>query len=105
MCDRNFLNQCKSGVIIINTSRGKVIDTTALVEGLQSGTVKGACLDVFENEKPETYSQSEKDLYLQLFALPNVLVTPHVAGWTHESLQGIARLVLERIESGYTMEV
>ncbi|NNF32842.1 MAG: hydroxyacid dehydrogenase [Saprospiraceae bacterium] len=104
MCNEDFLNRCKHGVIIINTSRGKVIDTRALIKALEKDQVGGACLDVFENEKPKNYSSEEKTLYKSLFSISNVIVTPHVAGWTHESLEGIARLVLKRIETGYTME-
>ncbi len=104
MCDDRFISECKPGVIFINTSRGKVVDTQALIHALDSGYVSGVCLDVFENEKPDTYSDEEKKMYEKLFSFPNVLVTPHVAGWTQESLKEIARLVLERIENGYTME-
>ena len=104
MCNQEFLNNCKDGVIIINTSRGKVIHTEALIDSLNSGKVAGACLDVFENEKPTTYTDSEKEMYESLFSFSNVLTTPHVAGWTHESLKGIADLVLQRIKDGYTME-
>ena len=103
-CDQNFIDQCKKGVILINTSRGKVVKTTSLINGLNSGQIGGACLDVFENEKVSTYTQSEKEMYQQLFNFPNVIVSPHVAGWTQESLKGIAQLVLNRIENGYTME-
>lgn len=105
LCNDGFINRCKRGVIIINTSRGKVIDTRALIEALETGQVAGACLDVFENEKPKNYSTEEKIMYKNLFSFSNVIVTPHVAGWTHESLEGIARIVLKRIENGYTMEV
>ena len=104
MCDHEFLNNCKDGVIIINTSRGKVVHTGALIDSLNSEKVAGACLDVFENEKPTTYTDAEKEMYESLFSFSNVLTTPHVAGWTHESLKGIADLVLQRIKDGYTME-
>ncbi len=65
--------------------------------------VRGACLDVFENEKPHTYTLQEKEMYSRLFAFPNVITSPHVAGWTQESLKRIADLVFQRIENGYSM--
>ena len=103
-CDLKFLNACKPGVIIINTSRGQVIDTEDLIFCLENGQVGGACLDVFENEKPSTYTRPEKASYQRLFSFPNVITSPHVAGWTHESLRKIADIVLERIDSDYTIE-
>jgi D-3-phosphoglycerate dehydrogenase len=104
MCDGSFLDQCKEGVVIINTSRGQVIKTKDLIARLETGQVGGVCLDVFENEKVDTYTPQEKEMYARLFSFPNVVVSPHVAGWTQESLQRIAELVLERINSDYTME-
>ncbi len=102
-CDDAMLSRCREGVIIINTSRGEVLDTRALIKALHKGKVKGACLDVFENEKPNTYSKEEEKMYKELFSYSNVIVSPHVAGWTHESLLRIAKLVLERIENGYSL--
>ncbi|MFZ1751908.1 MAG: NAD(P)-dependent oxidoreductase [Saprospiraceae bacterium] len=101
MVDTSFLDQCKAGVIISNTSRGQVIDTIALVEALKNGQVSGACLDVFENEKPNHYSTSEMLLYRELFSFDNVILSPHIAGWTKESLEGIARVLLDKIVSAH----
>ncbi|MGB4960142.1 MAG: NAD(P)-dependent oxidoreductase [Saprospiraceae bacterium] len=101
MVDTSFLYQCKPGVIISNTSRGQVIDTIALVEALKNGQVSGACLDVFENEKPNHYSTSEMLLYRELFSFDNVILSPHIAGWTKESLEGIARVLLDKIVSAH----
>lgn len=93
----DFLKKCKEGVIISNTSRGKIVVTKDLIEGLKSGKVGGACLDVFENEKPETYSEEEKVMYKELFSMENVRVSPHIAGWTQESLESIAEVLLQKI--------
>jgi D-3-phosphoglycerate dehydrogenase len=100
MINGSFLQQCKRGVIISNTSRGQIVDTKALIEHLHSGHVGGACLDVFENEKPETFSESEKELYSSLYEFQNVVLTPHIAGWTHESLELIASILFEKIKIG-----
>ncbi len=96
----SFLRQCKHGVIISNTSRGQIVDTRALIDHLRSGHVGGACLDVFENEKPKTFSDTEKELFSNLYELQNVVLTPHIAGWTHESLELIASVLFEKIKNG-----
>ena len=98
MIDYDFLKKCKKGVILINTSRGAVVDTTGLVRALEEGQVSGACLDVFENEKPHAFSFEENQLFDRLYAMDQVVLTPHVAGWTHESLYKIADVLLEKIK-------
>ena len=99
MVNNEFIKACKPGVIIINTSRGKVIDTAALVSAIETGIVTGACLDVYENEKPHTFSTEEDHLYNRMYALSQVVLSPHVAGWTHESLQKIAEVLLDKISA------
>ena len=96
--DLDFINRCKDKVIIVNTSRGKVINTADLVTAMESGKVGGACLDVFENEKPHTYSQGETNTYTRLNAMDNVVLSPHIAGWTAESLEKIAHVTLNKID-------
>jgi D-3-phosphoglycerate dehydrogenase / 2-oxoglutarate reductase len=98
LADTTFFNQCKKGLILLNTSRGQVVKTEDLIAALTSGKVKMAALDVFENEKTGTYTEGERAMYEQLFAFENVIVTPHVAGWTHESKERLAKVLLKRIE-------
>lgn len=100
MVDEKFLSQCKDKVIISNTSRGQIVDTKALIQGLETGKISGACLDVFENEKPETFSTEEAEMYNQLYQMKQVILTPHIAGWTHESLELIAKVLLDKILAG-----
>lgn len=95
-----FISMCKKGVIICNTSRGQVVRTSSLIDGLETGKVGGACLDVFENEKPESFTEQEKVMYKKLYRMENVVLTPHIAGWTNESLQGIAGILLDKILKG-----
>jgi D-3-phosphoglycerate dehydrogenase / 2-oxoglutarate reductase len=97
LVDADFIQKCKPGFVLLNTSRGKCVHTADLVAGLESGRVGGACLDVFENEKPGTFSEEEKRLYARLHALENVVLAPHVAGWTHESKRLLAEILLEKI--------
>ena len=95
--DNSFFEKCNAGTIIINTSRGNIVDTEALVRSLESRHLGGACLDVFENEKPATFSKEEEDLYSRLYKLDNVILSPHIAGWTHESKYLLAKVLLEKL--------
>lgn len=95
--DKTFIERCKPGVILLNTARGSCVKTADLVDALESGRVGGACLDVFENEKPATYSEAERRLYARLHQLDNVVLSPHIAGWTHESKRRLAEVLLEKI--------
>lgn len=100
LVNSDWLQFCKKNVIIINTSRGKVVETLSLVKGLESGWIGGACLDVFENEKTATFSKEEIELYERLYIMENVVLSPHVAGWTHESKRRLAEILLEKILGG-----
>ena len=97
LVDRNFIQCCKKGVVLINTSRGVVIRTRDLIEAIENEVVGGACLDVFENEKPQTYTEEETKMYEQLFQSSKVVLSPHVAGWTHQSLERLAAVLLDKI--------
>ena len=94
----DFVSRCKDGVVIINTSRGRVTDTTSLIKGLMTGKIAGLCLDVFENENPSSYTEEERSQYEQLFSFEEVIVSPHVAGWTKESLEKIASYIVKKLE-------
>lgn len=97
MVDGHFLDKCKQGAILINSSRGAVVDTEALVLALESGKLAGACLDVFENEKQESFSDKETEMYGRLYQMENVVLSPHIAGWTRESLERIAEVMLHKL--------
>jgi D-3-phosphoglycerate dehydrogenase len=95
--DRDFFNKFKKNFVLINTSRGKNINTMHLLEALKSGKITGAGLDVLENENPAIYSADEKMMYGELFSMENVIVTPHIAGWTNESREKISLLAFKVI--------
>ena len=93
------LARLPAGAIIINSSRGAALDLAATVAALEAGTLAGACLDVFANEKPASYSAAEQQLTGRLAALDQVVLSPHVAGWTQESKRALAELVLQRVQA------
>ena len=97
MIDKEFLAGCRKVPIIINTARGKNIRTRDLVEALRSGEIRAALLDVLENEKMSTWSDSEKDMYGFLINHNHCIITPHVAGWTQESKRKIAETMIRKI--------
>lgn len=99
MVNEAFLTACKSGLYIINSSRGPVVHTRALLGALHSGKVAGAALDVFENEHFDALEGEAKAEMDALRGLDSVVMTPHIAGWTHESFFKIARILAERIEA------
>ncbi|MBL4587282.1 MAG: hypothetical protein JKX84_09545 [Flavobacteriales bacterium] len=100
-----FFDKLNYPVYLINTSRGQVIDTDALVRAIENGKVLGACLDVLEFEK-FNFEQIESDEFpasLQyLINSPKVILTPHVAGWTNESNAKIAHVLGEKIQLAYS---
>ena len=101
MVDSSFLRKMKKGAILINTSRGKIVESSSLDRALNTGHLGGACLDVLENEKPETWTSRERKIYESILTRKNVIATPHIAGWTHESLQLIAQILLDKILRHY----
>lgn len=101
MVDYNFLSSFKKPIWFINISRGKVLRTADLLRCLSEGKIKGAALDVFENEKLSTFTSEEKQVFNALLAEERVLLTPHIAGWTHESKQKIAEVLLVKIRKVY----
>jgi D-3-phosphoglycerate dehydrogenase / 2-oxoglutarate reductase len=98
MAGDGFFNSLEKSPWFINASRGKVHDTQALIRALEKGKIAGAALDVLENEKLETYTDTQRQELDWLLGRPDVLITPHIAGYTHEAFYKMARVILEKLE-------
>lgn len=99
MVDGDFLRRMKRGSVLVNTSRGGVLQLSALVEALESGHLRGACVDVFEEENWDNteVSPAFKSTFERLASLPNTILTPHIAGLTNESLYKCSLSLMEKI--------
>jgi len=101
------LSRTKPGVVIVNTSRGKLIDTAALIAALKAGSVGGVALDVYEEEAGVFFEDLsgqvlQDDELSRLLTFPNVLITAHQAFLTHEALSEIARVTTENLLNSET---
>lgn len=104
LINRETISKMKDGAYIINTSRGLLIDTAALTEGLKSGKIGAAGLDVYEEETAlffEDYSDEiiPDDTLSTIISMPNVIVTSHQAFLTREALDGIAGTTMENLRA------
>jgi D-3-phosphoglycerate dehydrogenase len=104
MIDYDFLNSFKKPYWLINTSRGKVLQTSDLIKCLDEGKIKGAALDVLENEKIKTLNEQEKKTFELLINNDKVFLSPHIAGWTYESKRKIAEVLLDGIRNIYATQ-
>ena len=95
----DFIASFKKAFYLVNTSRGKNVSLPSLIHGLQSGKLRGVALDVLENENINAYTLKEKEQLEALISSGNVIITPHIAGWTSESRIAIFMLLLEKFKN------
>lgn len=102
--NRDFINAFQKPFWLLNTSRGKNVVTSDLVEALESGKILGAGLDVieYENLSFETLNEDKlPEAYQYLLHSKKVLLTPHIAGWTFESQVRLAQVIVDKIKEKY----
>lgn len=102
MINRDFIDSFRNPFYFINTARGKAVVTEDLVEAIESGKIKGACLDVHEYEKSsfENLKFDElPDAFQYLVNSDRVILAPHIAGWTHQSKRKLAEVILNKISN------
>ncbi len=95
--NEDFFNLIEKKPYFINTCRGKITDTDALIHALKINKIKAAGLDVLENEKLETYTSKEQEQLQTLLSFDNVLITPHTAGVTTQSIYKISKILADKI--------
>jgi D-3-phosphoglycerate dehydrogenase / 2-oxoglutarate reductase len=99
MANENFFSSLQQKPFFITTCRGPVTDTTALINALKSQKISGAALDVLENEKINSLNTSEKENLDFLTAQGNVIITPHIAGYSHEAFLRMPEILLEKLSN------
>ncbi|WP_303311744.1 NAD(P)-dependent oxidoreductase [Hymenobacter sp. BT730] len=95
--NEGLLSGFRNPIWLVNTARGEVLDHVALVRALQSGQVRGAALDVLENEKLPALSPEQHARFEFLATAPNVVLSPHIGGWTHQSYERINQVLAHKI--------
>ena len=100
LVDDSYITRFKKPIYLINTSRGAVVNTIDLVANLENGKVLGACLDVLEYEGlsfEQLDSEQLPEAFNKLIKMRNVILTPHIAGWTHESNYKLAMTIVKKV--------
>lgn len=98
MASSNFFDSLEQKPFFINTSRGKIANTSALIEALKNGKLSGAALDVLENEDLKNFTQEQEQQLEWLTQQPNVIITPHIAGYSVEAFYKMSKVLLNKLE-------
>jgi len=97
LADDDFFSSLKQKPWFLNTSRGKIVQLAGLIHALKKNWIAGAALDVLENERLETYSPEEKEQLAWLLNQPNIIITPHIAGYSQEAFYKMARVLIGKL--------
>lgn len=92
-----FFNNLSEKPYFLNTARGQLVENKILIAALEEGRISGAALDVLENEELDTLSPREEAEFNTLINHPRVIITPHIAGYSMESREGMCRVILEKL--------
>ncbi len=97
MANADFFNSLQQKPFIINTSRGSVVQTSALINALEQNIIAGAALDVLENEQLSSFTIAQQEEMLYLTKQPNVILTPHIAGYSTQAFNKMSAVILEKL--------
>ncbi len=97
----DFLNAFRKPIYILNMSRGQIVETSSLIRALNHGKILGIGTDVLENEKLNTLSSEQRNDFKDLIERDNVILTPHIGGWTHESYRKISEILAKKIQNSW----
>ena len=97
MVNANFIAAFRKPFYLVNVSRGEIVHAKSLVQAIKDGKVLGACLDVLENEKLSQLTNPQQEAFDYLRTSPRTVLTPHIAGWTHESYVRINEVLVRQI--------
>ena len=104
MINKDFIEKMKNPFWLINTARGSAVNTKDLIDGIQNKKILGAGLDVLEYEKKtfeNTFDNKIHQNFLDLIENEKVILTPHIAGWTHESHLKLAKIIVQKIQKDF----
>ncbi|MBT1702331.1 NAD(P)-dependent oxidoreductase [Chryseosolibacter indicus] len=99
LVDLKYLKRFKKNIVLLNTARGEIVPLADLAEAMNIGKVRGAALDVLENEKIQKLSAEQQNAFDDLKKRSNVILTPHIAGWTYESHEKINVALVDQINA------
>lgn len=98
MANEEFFNSLEQKPFFVTTCRGQVTDTMAVIKALMEGKIAGAALDVLENERLTTYNEAEKQQFDFLVNHPDVIITPHIAGYSNEAFKRMAEVLVDKLQ-------
>lgn len=99
LVNETFLRTLSKPVVLVNTARGELVKLKTIVKGMESGKIRGAVLDVLENEKLTSLATEQQAAFDYLKAQENIVFTPHIAGWTFESHLKINEILIQKLQA------